>query len=165
MTMLCKTCADAETARRLADALTAAGVDAMNIELLVGPRYHDIRDEPVGGFAGMVEPDARVGKFTGSRRRWQAAGGFISGSDRRRKGSFADLGGVTVVSCDDTGTHVRRTPDAGAARVLRDARVPDATAGRILNELHDGHAVLLAEVEALDARISDALIEGARSPG
>jgi len=56
------------------------------------PRYHDVRAERVGGFAGPVEPTAPFGKFAGPpRRRWQAAGGFAGWPDRQRQGSFADV--------------------------------------------------------------------------
>lgn len=47
MTMLCKTCPDGETARRLAGALSAVGVPAENIQLLIGPHGHDAADEQV----------------------------------------------------------------------------------------------------------------------
>lgn len=55
-------------------------------------RYHDVRKERVGGFAGAVAPAAPFGKFAGPpRRRWQAAGGFAGTPDAQRQGSFADV--------------------------------------------------------------------------
>jgi hypothetical protein len=57
----------------------------------VDPRYHDVRRERVGGFAGPVSPADPFGKYAGPpRRRWQAAGGFAGTPDRQRQGSFAD---------------------------------------------------------------------------
>jgi hypothetical protein len=54
-------------------------------------RIHDVRSEPVGGWAGPVGPEAPVGKFAGpARRRRQAAGGWAGVPDRQRQGSFAD---------------------------------------------------------------------------
>jgi hypothetical protein len=54
-------------------------------------RIHDVRSEPVGGWAGPVGPEAPVGKFAGPpRRRRQAAGGWAGVPDRQRQGSFAD---------------------------------------------------------------------------
>jgi hypothetical protein len=56
-----------------------------------GRRIHDVRSEPVGGWAGPVEPDAPVGKYAGPpRRRRQAAGGWAGEPDRQRQGTFAD---------------------------------------------------------------------------
>jgi len=56
-----------------------------------GRRFHDVRSEPVGGWAGPIGPDAPVGKFAGPpRRRRQAAGGWAGEPDRQRQGSFAD---------------------------------------------------------------------------
>jgi hypothetical protein len=57
-------------------------------------RYHDVRREGAGGFAGAVEPAAPFGKFAGPpRRRWQAAGGFAGWPDAQRQGTFADVEG------------------------------------------------------------------------
>ena len=57
-----------------------------------GPDGHDVRDEPVGGFAGQVAPEAPFGKYAGpARRRRQAAGGWAGDPDRQRQGSFADV--------------------------------------------------------------------------
>jgi hypothetical protein len=157
MAMLCKTCLDGETARRLAGALTAAGVPVENIQLLIGPHYDDVRREPVGGLAGVVEPDDRIGTYAGGRRRRQAAGGLIAHPDARRQGSFADIGSDQVVTLDDAGEHLRMTDDDVARRVLLDAHVPATTTERIMHELHDGHAALVAQVDRMDTSISEAL--------
>ena len=54
-------------------------------------RIHDVRSEPVGGWAGPIAPEAPVGKFAGPpRRRRQASGGWSGEPDRQRQGSFAD---------------------------------------------------------------------------
>jgi hypothetical protein len=54
-------------------------------------RLHDVRSEPVGGWAGPIGPDEPVGKYAGPpRRRRQAAGGWSGEPDRQRQGSFAD---------------------------------------------------------------------------
>jgi hypothetical protein len=58
----------------------------------VDPRYHDVRKERVGGFAGPVAPADPFGKFAGPpRRRWQAAGGYAGTPDAERQGSFGDI--------------------------------------------------------------------------
>jgi hypothetical protein len=53
--------------------------------------WHDVRREPVGGFAGTLDPDAPVGTYGNvRRRRRQGAGTFVGDADRQRQGSFAD---------------------------------------------------------------------------
>jgi len=54
---------------------------------------HDVRREPVGGFAGMVAPDAPVGTYGNvRRRRRQGAGTYVGDAEQQRQGSFADAG-------------------------------------------------------------------------
>jgi hypothetical protein len=51
----------------------------------------DWRDQPVGGFAGPVAPDARIGTFAdGSLVRADGAGTFAGSAAAQRMGSFAD---------------------------------------------------------------------------
>ena len=52
MTTLTKTYATEVAARRAVEALRATGVAERDIRLLVGSAPRDIRQEPVGGFAG-----------------------------------------------------------------------------------------------------------------
>jgi hypothetical protein len=55
-------------------------------------RFHDVRQEPVGDFAGPVEPDSPVGTFGNRRvRRRQGNGTFTGDADRQRQGSYGDL--------------------------------------------------------------------------
>ena len=52
---------------------------------------HDVREEPVGTFAGTLERQAPVGTYGNVRRfRRQGAGIFAGDADHKRKGSFAD---------------------------------------------------------------------------
>jgi hypothetical protein len=52
---------------------------------------HDVHCEPVGGFAGTVEPDAPVGTFGNVRHlRKEARGAYAGDRNRKREGSFAD---------------------------------------------------------------------------
>ena len=87
MTTLCETYSSRAGAQQAIEALRAASVPARDIRLLTGFRHHDVRTEPVGGFAGAVDPNAAVGRYTGpSRPRWCAAGGFYGEPDRQRQG-------------------------------------------------------------------------------
>jgi hypothetical protein len=56
-----------------------------------GTAQHDVREEPVGGFACTLPPEAPVGTYGNVRRmRRQGAGTFAGDADRQRQGSFAD---------------------------------------------------------------------------
>jgi hypothetical protein len=159
MATLCETYLTIAKARRVAAGLHAAGVPEHDIGVIAGSDYHDVRAEGVGGFGGQVDPDAPFGKYAGpARRRWQAAGGFSGMPDRQRQGSFADVEGDLSISYDRGGEHTRLTGDAMARRLLTRANVPGDVAERVVDELHHGHAVMLAEVSELDPRTVEALV-------
>jgi hypothetical protein len=62
-------------------------------------RLGDIRQEPVGGFAGPLGQDAPVGAYGGGVvRRRQGAGGFAGDPDRQRQGSFGDVDRIVIVT-------------------------------------------------------------------
>ena len=65
MTALRETYSSQAAARRAVEALRTASVPDRDIHLLTGFRYHDVRSEPVGGFAGAVDPTAPVGTYAG----------------------------------------------------------------------------------------------------
>jgi nucleotide-binding universal stress UspA family protein len=68
-----------------------AGVPARDIHMLETPLVHDVRSERVGGFAGPVYPDARVGSYAGAvGLRRQGTGAFAGDPDEQRQGSFGD---------------------------------------------------------------------------
>jgi hypothetical protein len=99
MTALCETYSSQAAARQAVEALRTASVPDRDIRLLTGFRYHDVRSEPVGGFAGAVDPTAPVGTYAGPpRARWHAAGGFYGVPDHQRQGSFADAERNSVVT-------------------------------------------------------------------
>jgi hypothetical protein len=146
MSLRCSTYAGEEEARQAMRALQAAGVSADDISLLTGRWVHDVRGEPVGGFAGPVAPRAPFGKYAGpARLRRQAAGGWAGDPDRQRQGTFGDA---------DLGVHAvyergpRRSPvtsDDEIRRLLCDSAVPEEAVDRLVGELHHGHAVVLAD--------------------
>jgi hypothetical protein len=160
MTTLSKAYPSEETARRAVEALRAAGGPPRDIRLLTSRPLHNVRDEPVGGFAGPVAPDAPVGNYGGvARRRGQAKGSFATGSvrdpDRQREGSFADAERVVVVTYNDDSESSRVTGYRGVRQLLRRAALDDDAINRAVKELHTGHAVVLvdvAEITPCDAR-------------
>ena len=159
MATLCQTFQSEMAARAAADALRAAGIPEHDIGLLVGAKHHDLRVERAGGFAGPVAPAAPVGKYAGPpRKRWQAAGGFIAGRDGRRQGSFADVTSNVIITHDRAGKHVHVAGDAGAERILKRDNVPEDVARKLVAELHEGHAVVVADVAEIDPAGARALM-------
>src|SRR5919204_5316419 len=99
MTTLSQSYAGETAARRAVAALDSEGL--ADIRMVTGARPHDVRDEPVGGFAGTLSPDAPVGTFANRRRkRRQGTGTYAGRADRQRQGSFADADRDVVVTCD-----------------------------------------------------------------
>jgi hypothetical protein len=152
MATLSKTYPSEDAAHRTVDALRAAGVPPGDIRLLTSRPLHDIRREPVGGFAGPIGTDAPIGSYASvPRRRGQGVGSFATGSfagdpDSQREGSFADVERVVVVICKDDGEHSRVTGYRGVRQLLRRAALDDEAVDRTLKELHIGHAVVLVDV-------------------
>jgi hypothetical protein len=136
------TYSDEAAARRAAERMRTSGVT--EIRLLIGTRLRDVRQEPVGGFAGPVGPDAPVGTFGGgTRRRSQGAGAFAGDADRQRQGSFADSDRVLVVTYGDRGERTRVTGHRGAGRLLREAALDDAVIASVIDDLAAGRSVVL----------------------
>ena len=134
-------------ARDAAEALHGAGVPGRDVRVITGPRPHDIRQEPAGGFAGPVGPNGQVGSFAGIRlRRNRHTGSFAIESRPHREGSFADTDREEVVSYTDGFRRSRTAGDLRLRHLLRGAALDAAAADRVLDELHLGHAVVLAEV-------------------
>jgi len=143
MATLCSTYGNPALARSGVEALSGAGVPGRDVRLLLGDRRHDVRHEVVGGFAGPIPPDAPVGTFANvPRARWQGNGTFAGDSDAQRQASFADTGRDVVL----TGAHAHVVGDLSVRRLLRDAGLDSSATDRVLDELHTGHAVVLAEV-------------------
>jgi hypothetical protein len=142
MATLCKTYPTQEAAREAVDALRATGVPACDIRLLIGGTEHDIRREPVGGFAGPVEPRARVGNYGGATRRRRQSRGVWAGDPDHRQGSFADTDSDVIATADG---HASATDDGQVKALLGGAMPPDI-AERVLGELHHGRAVVIAEL-------------------
>jgi hypothetical protein len=160
MSTLWKTYASDAAARRAIEALRTAGVPGRDIRLLTGCRLHDVRDEPVGEFARAARPNAPVGTYGNRRRlRRQGAGSFAGDPDRQRQGSFADTDRDVIVSYDDNAGHSRVAGDLGIRRLLRRAALDAAAADHIVDELHAGHAVVLAEIAEIAPSDAQARLE------
>jgi hypothetical protein len=143
---LCKTYADPDEAREAVARLLAAGAPPGGLRLLSGSPLHDVRAERVGTFAGSIGPDAPVGRFAGHpRRRRQGAGSFAGDPDRQRKGSFADVERDMIVTFAGDAEHPRIATHRTLTRMLRAVTLDGEPADRLVDELHDGHGLVIAE--------------------
>lgn len=160
MTTFTRTYATELAARRAVQALRATGVAERNIRLLAGSAPRDIRQEPVGGFARPVAPDAPIGTYGGRvLRRRQGAGSFAGDPDQQRQGSFADTDRVVIVTYKGDAERMRITGLRGARRLLRRAALDDDAVDRAVEKLHQGHAILLVDVGEIAASEADARLE------
>ena len=151
MTTLCKTYSSEVVARQAVEMLRAAGVPGRDIRLLTGCPVHDVRREPTGGFAGTVGPDAPVGTYAAGRRlRRQGAGSFAGDPDRQRQGSFADADRDVILSYENGTEHPRVVGDHAIRQLLHGVAVDRA--GPVVEELHTGHAVVIADVAEITPR-------------
>jgi hypothetical protein len=147
MATLCERYASESAARQAAEALRASGVPGRDIRLVTGCRRHDIREEPVGGWAGPVPPDAPVGSFGNvPGPRSQAAGCWAGDPDRQRQGFFGDIDRELILDYENDGVRAHVVGDLALRRFLRDARVRDVPPREVIAELHDGHAIVLADI-------------------
>jgi hypothetical protein len=144
MATLCKTYPTPEAAHEAVEQLQAAGVPARDIRVLTGGAVHDIRREPVGSFAGEVEPGERVGNYGGARRvRRQGRGAYAGHPDRQRQGSFADTDGDTIETGDG---RCHAADDEAVRSLLTAAAITGRAADDVVESLHCGHAIVLTEI-------------------
>lgn len=151
MTTLSNAYPSEETAHQAVEALRAAEAPQRDIRLLTSRPLHSVRDEPVGGFARLVAPDAPVGNYGGvARRRGQATGSFATGNvrnpDRQREGSFADAERVVIVTYKDETERRRVTGYRGVRRLLRRVALDDDAIDRAVRQLHAGHVLVLVDI-------------------
>jgi hypothetical protein len=157
MATLCKTYSSEAVARQAVEALWAAGVPGRDIRLLTGCRRHDVRREPVGGWAGRIPPGAKVGTYGNALRlRRQAKGGWAGHPDEQRQGTFADADRDVVITGDG---RAHTAGDREVVRLLREAALPREAVDRVLGDLHGGRAVVLAEVAEIAPGDAEARLE------
>lgn len=144
MVTLCKTYPSTDVARQAVEALTAAGVPGRDIRMLTGGVLHDIRHEPVGSFAGTVDPEARVGNYAGAPRlRRQGRGSYAGDPDRQRQGSFADTDRDLIVTGEG---RAFAAGDETIRMLLEGAAMSGEAADHVVGDLHRGCAAVLAEI-------------------
>jgi len=148
MSTLCRTYSDEAHARAAVHEMLEAGAPRRAIRLLAGAPLHDIRAERVGTFAGSIGPDAPVARFAGlPRRRCQGTGAFAGNPDRQRKGSFADVDRDLIVTFGRGDEHPHVATHRELTRLLSTVTLAGEPADRLVDELHDGHTLVVAELE------------------
>jgi hypothetical protein len=146
MSVICRSYASHEEARRAVEAALGAGVPGDGIRVLMGEPEHDASTEPEGEFAGSTAAGDVVGDFEAGHPRDQAAGGFAGAPETQREGSFADADRETVTSYPGGGERVHVVGHRQVHRVLRDAGLDETTAQRDADALHQGRILVLADV-------------------
>jgi len=143
---LCKTYSNPDEAREAVARMLAAGSPRRGLRLLSGSPMHDVRAEPVGTFSGSIGPDAPVGRFAGGpRRRRQGTGTFAGDPDRQRKGCFADVERDVIVTFGRDAEHPRVATHRTLRRMLRAVTLDGEPADQLVDELHEGHGLVIAE--------------------
>jgi hypothetical protein len=151
MAPMIRTYPTADTARQAVVELQAAGISAGQIRLLVSLEPRGTSRALRGGFAGPLEPDAQAGAFAGPPRRLsQARGSFATGSvkgdpDLQRKGSFADVERVAIVSYEEAAERSRVTGYRAIRLLLRRSGLDGDGVHRTVKVLHGGHSVVLVD--------------------
>ena len=84
--------------------LLADETPPIGLQLLRGRPTHDHHDQPIGGFAGPIAPDAPAGTFADRTvPRHRSAGDWASARNGRRQGSFGDTEHDELVTIDRAG--------------------------------------------------------------
>lgn len=149
---VCRSFPDAPVARHVAEGLRDEAVAC----LVTGRRLNDVREQPVGNFAGVVLPSSPVGTFADvRRRRAQGTGSFFGSADDQRQGSFADTDGDVVIRYQGRTVRSRVIARHEAQHLLQRTRVADEDMDRAVVDLDLGYTVLA--VRAMDANVPPTL--------
>jgi hypothetical protein len=149
-----------DAARQAIKELRAAGVPAGHIRLLTSQPLRGIGRVARGGFAGPLGDDAHVGAFAGGPHPLgHARGSFATGSAAsapvpQRKGSFADVERIVIVTYQEDSERSRATGYRSIRLLLRRSGLDESAIDRTVSVLHSGHSVVL--VEAVDLPSSEA---------
>lgn len=162
-----KTYPTPDAAEQAVEGLLTARVHAGHIRLLASQPLRDGSSAARGTFAGPVGPDAQIGAFAGPPRRLgQTRGSFATGirrdePERRRKGSFADVERVVIVTYGEAGRRVRATGYRGIRLLLRRSALDEHAVNQTVKMLHNGHSVVLVDADRLPPSEAHARFERA----
>ncbi len=141
----CEIYPSADQARQAFDKLLAEGSETLVgcSHLLIGRMARDVRNEPVGTYAGEIGPTTLLGTFGGGSVERRKSPGNFSGRSDATKGAFGSSDqDVVVMHCH--GREKTRIADhAGLRKVLEPIALDDATVDVLLDELHQGRALVV----------------------
>jgi hypothetical protein len=141
----CEIHPSADRARQAFEKLLAEGSETLVgcSHLLIGRNVRDVRNEPVGTFAGEIGPTTLLSTFAGGSVERRKSPGRFSGQADATKGSFGSSD-EDVVVMDCHGREQTRIADhARLRRVLEPIALDDAAVDGLLGELHQGHALVV----------------------
>jgi hypothetical protein len=158
MAAVCRSYASHGEAAKAVEAVLGAGVDGSDVLVLTGEGVGDVRDQPVGSFAGTVDPGDPVGTFEGEQHARAEPKGTFADEPSGRVGSFADTAREGVSSYPHGVERMHAIGRASVFRLLRGAGLDEPTAERDLEALHSGRVLLLVEhTEGDSARVASLL--------
>jgi hypothetical protein len=157
MAAVCRSYASHGEAAKAVEVVLGAGVGGQDVLVLTGERVGDVRDEPVGSFAGRIEPDSPVGSFEGEQHPRAEAKGTFADEPSGRVGSFADAAREHITSYPHGVERMHAIGEASVRRLLRGAGLDEATAERDLQALHEGRVLIVVEHGGDAARVEGLL--------
>jgi hypothetical protein len=159
MAAVCRSYASHGVAAKAVEAVLGAGIDGSDVLVLTGEGVGDVREEPVGSFAGRVEPGDPVGTFEGEQPARADPKGTFASEPSGRVGSFADAARQDVVSYPRGVERMHAIGTASVLRLLRGAGLDATTAQRDLDAMHSGRVLLLVEHADGDAARVEQLLD------
>lgn len=159
MGAICRSYTSHREAQQAVETALGAGVDGEDVLILTGERARDVREAPVGVFAGTAEHDVPVGSFAGAPHPHDAGMGAFAGGVQRG-GSFADADRDVATSYPGGVERMHVAGHRRVLRLLRDAGLDEPTAARDLESLHAGRVLVLVDVADGDAARVGALLDG-----
>jgi hypothetical protein len=118
------------------------GADGRDVLVLTAEGIGDVRDEPVGSFAGQIEPEAPVGSFDDEQHERREGTGTFAG-EPGRKGSFADSAREEIESYPHGVEKMHAVGHASVVRLLQGVGMDEADSERCLEELHSGRVLVI----------------------
>lgn len=146
MPTLCRAYATEADAHDAVGRLLRAGIPGAEVRVLMGEAERDLRDAPVGGFAGTTAAGAEeVGSYAGVAHSGREAMGVFAGdADGSRRGGFSDVDRETVTTYGDGVMRVRVASHHDLERMLVEAGLDEAVAATDVAALHSGRVLVLA---------------------
>jgi len=160
MAAVCRSYASHGEAAKAVQAVLGAGIEGQDVLVLTGEGVGDVREQPVGSFAGEVDPGDPVGSFEGEQHARAEARGTFASEPSGRVGSFADAAREEISSYPHGVERMHAVGHASVVRLLCGAGLDERTAERDLEALHSGRVLLLVEHPEGDAARVGGLLDG-----